>query len=205
MPRFTCPNCHKAVRVQPYQFGKVLRCPKCRGRFLADPGLPPDIHVQNYSGEAPPLPDMPSADAGGWQQTTELPAPPSRPRWSEYGEPANRSHRGGWLMFAAWFAVEFAIGFMIGYAETNREWSYLLQRYRYPLWESRAFVNSLSFLVLVDFVLFIVTMFYIARAGRRSRDSAAGWIILTVLAHSVGLALFLFSRPRDHDLEVLSS
>jgi DNA-directed RNA polymerase subunit RPC12/RpoP len=69
MPLLTCPTCGRRVRVEPRQYGRALRCPKCGGRFLADPTLPPDAHVEDYAGEAPPVQRPPA----------EVPSEPPEP------------------------------------------------------------------------------------------------------------------------------
>ncbi|HEY1377192.1 MAG TPA: MJ0042-type zinc finger domain-containing protein [Gemmataceae bacterium] len=130
MPKLVCPNCHAKVRVEPHQLGKVLRCSKCGSRFLADPGLPPDAFVQNYSGEAPPV-QIPPADGAGIAEPPAAPALPSFGHRSfddvEAGQPA--SYAGGWVLFAVWVLLEFAAGFMYGFAGTYTEYSYLADRY----------------------------------------------------------------------------
>jgi hypothetical protein len=50
-----------ARRVAEEQLGRVVRCSKCNGRFLADASLPPDAHVEKYAGEAPPVQVPPGA------------------------------------------------------------------------------------------------------------------------------------------------
>ena len=63
MPLITCPICGRRVRVEERQYGRTLRCPKCGGRFLADATLPPDAHVEDYAGEAPPAQRPPDVEA----------------------------------------------------------------------------------------------------------------------------------------------
>jgi hypothetical protein len=58
--------------VSEHQLGRTLRCSKCGGRFLADTFLPPDVQVEDYAGEAPPV-QVPQGQRG------EYPAPEPPP------------------------------------------------------------------------------------------------------------------------------
>jgi DNA-directed RNA polymerase subunit RPC12/RpoP len=82
MPVLICPNCGRRVRVEGRQLGRALKCPKCGGRFLADPTLPPDVHVEDYAGEAPPVqrpPDGEPAEQPARPEPTVQPAYTPRP------------------------------------------------------------------------------------------------------------------------------
>jgi predicted Zn finger-like uncharacterized protein len=116
VPRFTCPNCFKHVRVQDHQLGKVLRCSNCGGRFLADPGLPPAVYVQNFSGEAPPVQHggegvgPPPGGPGAGQTPPHYPGALSPAPAEEDAEPSDIT---GWLWFCLLCALEVAIGFLL--------------------------------------------------------------------------------------------
>jgi predicted Zn finger-like uncharacterized protein len=179
MPLYNCPNCYAKVRVADEQTGRVLRCPKCRGRFMADPALPSDVQVEEYADEPPPVQGLADVPADV--------APPVRRRCAFEDEPPPDRHSGGWLLCAVWFAAEFAFGFIAAWWLSRST----------PFYDSTDQTLAALLRILGPCILRfrVAGMFYIAGAGRRLRDGIAAWIILLLLVGSIGLALFLFNRP----------
>jgi predicted Zn finger-like uncharacterized protein len=55
MSMVLCPNCQRKVRIKDGQFGRVLRCSKCSGRFMAEREVPSNVVFEDYTEEPPPV------------------------------------------------------------------------------------------------------------------------------------------------------
>ncbi len=192
MPKYRCPNCNTKVLIQDYQLGRIVRWGRCAGRFLPDPGLPPETRVEDYNGEPPPVqappPPLPPAVDLPWATLEAADPDPA----------AVNDYASAWALFWVIIATQVIFGAMvgIGLGYTPEDWP----RGRVPvLLESKVYLALLVALSLANGVLSLAALFRIARLSRRERDGAAGWIIVSVLTGAIGLALFLHSRPRPGD------
>jgi predicted Zn finger-like uncharacterized protein len=201
LPLYRCPNCHAKIRVGDHQLGKVLVCSKCGGRFLADPGLPPDVFVQNYAGEAPPVqPGEPDPDPPMPPRS----APPPRTaagesghvRWEDGREPAGDS--AGWVWFAVLLALEVAAGVLWAEIRSRAILDFGLIIYISVFLDdtTRRMVYTLRAVLLAHEVCTMVALFWAASHARRNGTSIAHWMLPILLLQSFGLAIYLVGRPR---------
>ncbi len=193
-----CPNCQAQVRVLPRQLGRVLRCPKCGGRFLADPGLPRDAQVEDFAGDPPPIQQPP---------VEQPPAPPDAGLAAAFADdlpgmsggpgpltvvalPANWKGvdvQLGWTLFGILLLLEFIAGALILIA-----WGRPIGDPAYGL------LVGFVVVVLAHSLVWVGTLMYVAYHSSRYCESVAPWLLLMLLYQGFGLALYLLSRPAPH-------
>jgi Zn-finger nucleic acid-binding protein len=199
MPIFRCPHCNVRINVGDHQVGKLLTCSKCGGRFLAEPELPADVHVENYEpGEAPPIqigshPDRPSDPPPS--------QPPPRPPGPFGREPIPRAipvrlspgvwkgadTRFGWSLLIAMIILEVLAGFaFLGFLIDSPQLRLLV-------------LIVIMLLVLVHSILWIVAIFHVVAQSRSYAESIAPWLLVFVVLQGLGLVFYLVSRPPPED------
>jgi predicted Zn finger-like uncharacterized protein len=198
MPLFRCPHCRARVRVVDHQVGKLLTCPKCGGRFIADPGLPSDIHVEDYDPvEVPPV-------QGGASGPSEDPPRPPRE------QPAGPFDRGPIprvvpviITPEMWKGADTRFGWGLVVTMIVLELLAVVVAFAFAAADSERFrlvcVIIIGLLILVHSVLWVVAIFHVVAQSRTYIESVAPWLLVLATFQGLGLIFYLVSRPRPHE------
>lgn len=153
--------------------------------------MPPDVHVEEYAGGAPPI-----------QATGSV--PPKTPTWSTPAtevEPADKM--AGWILVAALASAEVAIAILT--AALHQRIPILGAWHLRVLFAvsgamddnvAKTLIFMIRLLLFIHEVAVVVSLFWVASHAKRNQSAVSHWLLPIFILQSVGLALYLVGPSR---------